>query len=372
MSPVPPDERLASIDVLRGVALFGVLMVNLVTGFRVSIFQQFLPVEAAASALDRFAEGLVSLVLESKSLALFSLLFGVGLAIQFDRLLVRESAVYWLTRRLAVLLLFGLVHLLFIWNGDILTEYALAGFVVLPFLRSPRWMLGLGAASLLALYVAMPRLLPWPDAAAMRQHVAEANLVYPTGSLGDVWRFSVREIPLMGLLLANVFPRTIALFLLGVVVWRTGVLRNLDRYRTKLAVGAVAGIAAGAGLTALNGIWGLGDVVLALGYASAVMALIQVPATARLLNIFAPIGRMAFTSYVTQSLVLGYVFFGYGFGLFGRLGPAHALVVGICIFVAQMLVSAWWLRRFRFGPLEWLWRTFTYGRMQPMLVSPAQ
>src|SRR6185369_97528 len=162
VSPVPPDERLASIDVLRGVALFGVLMVNLVTGFRVSIFQQFLPVEAAASALDRFAEGLVSLVLESKSLALFSLLFGVGLAIQFDRLLVRESAVYWLTRRLAVLLLFGLVHLLFIWNGDILTEYALAGFVALPFLRSPRWMLGLGAASLLALYVAMPRLLPWP------------------------------------------------------------------------------------------------------------------------------------------------------------------------------------------------------------------
>lgn len=370
VSPVPPDERLASIDVLRGLALFGVLTVNLVTVFRVSIFQQFLPVEGAATALDRFAEGFVSLVLESKSLALFSLLFGVGLAIQFDRR--GESAAYWLTRRLAVLLLFGLIHLLFIWNGDILTEYAIAGFIVLPFVRAPRWMLVLGVASLLALNVAMPMLLPWPDAVSLRQHVAEANLVYPTGSLGDVWRFSVSEIPLIGLLLAYVFPRTLALFLLGVIVWRTGLLRDLGRgHRTKLAVGAVAGIAAGAGMTAWTGIWGLGAVVLALGYASAVLALMQVPGAARLLRVFAPIGRMAFTNYVTQSLVFGYVFFGYGFGLFGKLGPAHALVVGIGVFVAQMLVSTWWLRRFRFGPLEWLWRTLMYGRMQPMLIPLA-
>src|SRR3954471_6578005 len=135
-SPVAPRDRIEAVDAVRGVALFGVLIVNLVTEFRVSIFQQFLA-STACSEADRLAERIVAVGFESKAFCLFSLLFGVGLAIQFDRLSATGRPLYWLARRLAVLLAFGLVHLLFIWNGDILTEYALAGFAVLAFVVLP-------------------------------------------------------------------------------------------------------------------------------------------------------------------------------------------------------------------------------------------
>src|SRR5918999_1847398 len=161
MPPVPPEERLASLDILRGVALFGVLVVNLDTGFRVSIFEHFLPDRRPLSMPDLVVEALVSYALELKALALFSFLFGVGLAIQFERLSLQGSPLYWLARRLAVLLMLGLVHLFFIWNGDILTEYAVAGFLALPFLLAPTWLLAVASASLLALYVVMP-MLPLP------------------------------------------------------------------------------------------------------------------------------------------------------------------------------------------------------------------
>ena len=369
-SPAPsgvlPDERLASLDILRGLALFGVVAVNLVTAFRVSIFQQFLPQEKPPAGLDQLADSFVSGALELKAFALFSLLFGVGLAIQFDRLSAHGRAFYWIGRRLAVLLLFGLLHLLLIWNGDILTEYAFAGFLVLPFLSSPAWVLAVAFGLLLTFYTAMPALhlpIPWPAISTLQQHVVEANQVYATGGYSEILRFSFAEIPLLAPLHIFIFPRTVALFLLGALIWRAGVLRRLDRYKGEIVVVACASLAAGASLGAGER---LGTVLLALGYAAVVMALLQFPAPARLLNVFAQIGRMAFTSYVMQSLILGFIFFGYGLGQFGHLGPAQALLLAVGLYVGQMCFSAWWLSRFRFGPLEWLWRTMMYGRAQQM------
>lgn len=177
---------------------------------------------------DRFVEAFVSLGLELKAFALFSFPFGVGLAIQFERLSIRGQAIYWLGRRLAVLLVIGLVHLLFIWNGDILTQYALAGFLVLPFLRAPLWVLAVGFTGLLAFYVAMPQLhspIPLPSEATLQQHVTQANRVYATGGIGEIWRSSLRELPPFAPLHIYIFPRTIALFLLGAFAWRIGLLR---------------------------------------------------------------------------------------------------------------------------------------------------
>jgi uncharacterized protein len=372
-SAVPPDERLASLDILRGVALFGVMAVNLVTEFRVSIFRQFLPIERPLPPLDSGVEAFVSLALEMKAFALFSLLFGVGLAMQFDRLSRGGRPLYWLARRLAVLLLLGLAHLLLIWNGDILAEYALAGFLVLPFLYAPAWVLAAASAGLLAFYVAMPLLqlpIPWPAAATLQQHVAEANRIYASGGIGEIWRFSLRELPYLVLLHVYIFPRTVALFFLGAFLWRIGLPRDLGRHRQALAVGALVGIIAGAVLTAGTGAAArLATVVLALGYGAAVLLLVQRPLTGRVLGAFAPLGRMAFTNYVMQSLIFGFIFFGHGLGQFGRMGAAQALALGIVVYAAQMLLSAWWLGRFRYGPLEWLWRTLMYGRAQPMLIK---
>ena len=287
-SAVSPDHRLASIDALRGIALFGVLVVNLVTEFRVSIFEQFLGTRSARGT-DRLVELFVSWVLESKAFCLFALLFGVGLAIQFDRLSRHGSPLYWLVRRLVVLLAFGLVHLLLIWNGDILTEYALAGLLALPMLLLRPKALLLAALSLLALYAAGPIWLysiAWPDAAVMRQHVALANQVYSTASLAEIWRFSHRELALLLPLHVFVFPRTLALFLLGAFLWRAGILVRLREFRHRMAIAAVVGIGAGAALTMagdralLGGASGailtsLAPVALALGYGAAVMALAQ-------------------------------------------------------------------------------------------------
>ena len=374
-SGVPPEDRLASIDILRGVALFGVMAVNLVTAFRVSIFQQFLPGEPSPRMSDRIVEAFVSYGLELKALALFSFLFGVGLAIQYERLSGRGQALYWLARRLGALLFFGLVHLLFVWNGDILVEYALAGFLVLPFLRAPVWALGAGCAGMLALYAAMPALQlsipPLPGVEILQRHVPEANRVYANGGFADIWRFSLGELRLLLPLHLYIFPRTIALFLLGVLAWRTGLLRRLASYKWEFAVAAFLGLTIGAAGSSGTGPGsGLAILALATGYGAAVLLMVQLPVAGRVLGAFAPIGRMAFTNYAMQSLIFGFIFFGWGLGQFGRLGAAYTLALGVAVFAAQMAFSALWLRHFRFGPLEWLWRTLMYGEAQSMVARP--
>jgi uncharacterized protein len=132
-----------------------------------------------------------------------------------------------------------------------------------------------------------------------------------------------------------------------------------------LIVAAVLGIAAGIALT-LGSFASLGIVALALGYGAALMALAQLSITRRFVSAFAPMGRMAFTNYVMQSIIFGLIFFGYGLGQFGRMGAVKALVIGLAVYGVQLVLSQWWLRRYCFGPLEWLWRTLMYGAAQPM------
>jgi uncharacterized protein len=377
LGPVSPWDRIDGIDALRGIALSGVLAINLVTEFRVSIFEQFLATGRAASALDRAVEAFLAVAVDMKAFALFSLLFGVGLAIQFERLAANPLRTRLLVRRLAVLLAIGLVHLFLIWNGDILVEYALAGFIVLPFLFGPRWLLAVASLLFLALYLAMPQLLPpsvFPSTAAMARDVAEANQVYATGGFFDVLAFRIKELPLLLPLHIYVFPRTLGLFLCGALAWRADILRNPATCRRLLFSVGVAGIVVGLTLTLANtnnvfAQGSLGTVCLALGYAGALLGLSTLSIGKALLGWAAPLGRMAFTNYLAQSIIFGWIFYGYGLGLFGRLGVATTLSIGAVVYLCQVLFSAWWLRRYRYGPVEWLWRTLMYRASQPMLLS---
>jgi uncharacterized protein len=379
-APVSPAERIDAIDILRGLALFGVLAINIVNEFRVSIFEQFLPAAGTTSTADRAVQTFLTMAIELKALALFSLLFGMGLAIQFERLAKNPHRATLLLRRLAVLLMIGLIHLFLIWNGDILTEYSLAGFLVLPFLWAPRGLLATGALLFLALYLVMPLLppvVPWPTTAWIMDHVIDARHVYGMGGFLDILAFRIREVPFIFPLHVFIFPRTIALFLFGMFVWRTDIIRHpADHGRLVLTV-AIVGVFAGAALTiageaqALLGLPSLGlahhpvmrlaTVFLAIGYAAAIIALVSTARGKRMLAWAAPLGRMAFTNYLAQSVIFSWIFYGYGLGLFGRVGVLTALAIGVCIYVAQVMISAQWLRYYRFGPVEWLWRTLMYG-----------
>ncbi|HEV2702147.1 MAG TPA: DUF418 domain-containing protein [Steroidobacteraceae bacterium] len=375
-TPVRPADRVESIDVVRGVALFGVMAINLLTSFRASIFQQFLPPVTASGAADRWTEAIAYYGLDMKAFSLFSFLFGVGLAIQYERLSRHGSPLYWLSRRLAILLVFGLIHLFFIWNGDILTEYAVAGFVVLPLLVARGWLLAAATAGCLVFYTLMPVLrlpIPWPDQSGFQQLVAAANHAYGHGSFMQEHRFAMREVAAIVPLHLSVLPRTIGLFALGVLSWRAGLFARPYENCARIAVLAVILTALGGVLTHADGpmTGRIAPALLALGYCATLVWLVEFTSLRGLLSAFAPLGRMAFSNYIAESLIFSVVFFGFGLGLYGRIGPASTLLLGSSVYAVQMAVSAWWLRRYRFGPLEWLWRSLMYGRRQPFRRSAA-
>jgi uncharacterized protein len=281
------------------------------------------------------------------------------------------------------LLTFGLIHLCLIWNGDILTEYAVAGLIVLPFLFGPRWLLAGGAAAFLGVYLAMQVWPPaglFPSFTSIQRDVQEANQIYATGSFGEVLAFRLREIPLFASLHVYMFPRTLGLFLFGAFVWRSGVLRKPHQvllFSTGagcIGLGAFLILPGSSGSVAAMGIGKLaspvGTIALALGYAATILAIANLASGRALLGWAVPLGRMAFTNYLAQSLIFGWIFYGYGLGLFGSIGAAKALVIGLAVYIAQVFFSAWWLGRYRYGPVEWLWRTLMYGTVQPMSLAP--
>jgi uncharacterized protein len=290
--PLAATERIAAIDALRGIALFGVLIINLVMEFRVSIFEQFLNQPSIRGPLDPILDTLLLLLFSQKALALFSLLFGLGLAIQFDRLRENPYRLRLLLRRLTALLAIGLLHLLLIWNGDILTEYAVAGFIVLPFLWGPRWLSAAAAAAFLSLYLIMPFLpviVALPTQAWIMQHIAEATRAYGQGGLPKYSRSdSMRYQP---------FSRCISSF--SHAPLRSSYLEHSSGGRVFCArsmhtrlLGVLAAILlpVGLGLSALHEgltpfnrsslgvLWFMiersAPVILALGYAATVLALI--------------------------------------------------------------------------------------------------
>jgi uncharacterized protein len=376
---IAPGERLQNLDVLRAIALLGVLAVNLLTEFRVSIFEQFLRAPSG-SPLDRAIDRAVAIGIENKAFILFSILFGVGLAIQFDRAR-RSGRAFgaYATRRLGALLAIGLAHLVFVWNGDILTEYAIAGFLALPLLCcGQRVLLGI-ALSLFALFVApLPYPEPFANGDAMLAHIEAANTIYRHGSWGAIQTFRIRELWHILPLDIGVLPRTLGLFAFGIWASRAGIFER-SRERAGLFVGtAVIGLVVGGTATLLSsGVFGEvslaawesavgngGAILLALGYGAVVFLVHDRPLGRRALAALLPVGRMALTNYLTQSIVFGFIFYGYGLGLFGTMSVTRGALLGISVYGLQASASGWWLRRFRFGPVEWLWRSATYGAWQ--------
>lgn len=389
------------LDVLRGVALFAVFLVNMTEFARevMGTSAQFAALPTAA--LDRVLFVAIEWLLGDKANTIFAFLFGVGFSIQLARAEAKGAdfrALY--LRRLAVLLAFGTLHLLFVWTWDILHLYALAGFLLFAVRRIPTrtaLVLGLALACVAPELVgalwraAFPATPPtdWlyePPAILARQHAALTRDY--AALLADANDGTWYDYLLNGTLIGWIvyaFGR----FLLGLWAGRSGLLQRADAYLPTLCRAArvllPAGLAAALLVRLLAwGTWRLpgldadtselvGDVLrapaallLAGGYVAALILARRTARGERLLARFAPVGRMALTNYVTQSAVYGVVLTGWGFGLAGRAGTTVLTGIVVVAFAAQVRFSGWWLARFHYGPLEYAWRALTYGTRPPM------
>jgi uncharacterized protein len=306
-------------------------------------------------------------------------------------------------RRVAILALIGLAHIVFVWYGDILLVYAIGGFALLlvkhwnmRFLLILALALTLSARMLVGLY---PVLTGAPPAApvnsAMQDDVEkDRKLAIFDGSsyiaiASENRSFYYRDIVTRGVGLF-LLPQVFARFLLGLYVgrrnWaqRTAELVPLLRRVLPWSI-AVAVIGNGAalvierlehaGVIGLDSYWmhfmapveEAGVLAMAFAYLTILVVLFHAGGAWRgRLGYLAPVGRMALTNYLTHSILYLALFSGIGFGLYGEVGPALCVVISIAIFTAQMVFSRWWLARYRFGPAEWVWRTLTYGQGQPM------
>jgi uncharacterized protein len=354
------------------------LLVNLLYFFRLSLFDHIFNFHSHDGWTNRAIDLIVAEFVEFKAFDLFALTFGIGVAIQADRARLRGMRVeVFLMRRFLILFIVGACHMVLVSNVDILALYALCGLLVIPVLRLPTAVLAM--AGLAAIY--LPSLVArWPSDSVMKAFAANATHVYSSESFGAILEFRWRETQeLIVPLLSSIAQKTLGMMLVGVAVWRCGVIREPGRYRPLLCA-----ICLGAGITGIVNttaavlaqssgkhvhggpvLAALGsDVPLAFAYASGLLLWRRSERATAITAPIAAAGRMALTNYLAQSLVFALLFYGFGFGLFGRLDPTMAAAMGVVFYAAQLWFSVWWLSRYSFGPFEWLWRSMTYGRRQ--------
>ncbi|MCP3102800.1 DUF418 domain-containing protein [Myxococcus sp. K15C18031901] len=416
--PIDAGERLVLLDTLRGFALCGVFISNVFMWFS---GRAFLPKEqmdallANMSLLDKLLLPTVTVLVFGRFITIFSFLFGLGFAVQLGRAEARGGQVGGVySRRLGVMFLLGLCHLFLIWYGDILTNYALLGFGLLLFRkRTDRTLLVWAAVFVFVwpllgqLVLKLPQLLADTPEAAAAIAKAETDRVYASkavtlaafqhGSWLEVVRgaatFYLKDfLPMIGIGAFAIFGR----FLLGLYAGRRRLFhdaaQHLGFFRKLLAWGVGLGLVGSSASVVLQQLiirkvlnpetlppWvglvmsplrNLGELGVAAAYVSAITLLFHRAAWQRVLTVLAPVGRMALTNYLSQSVISVFVFYGFGLGLITRLSPIVCILYCLGVFAVQGVFSHLWLSRFRFGPAEWLWRSLTYGKAQPMRRAP--
>ncbi|MHA7966304.1 DUF418 domain-containing protein [Paenibacillus sp. CAU 1782] len=372
-------QRIEVIDIVRGIALLGVFIINM-RFFSTPYLAIAYQAELWPGFWDKLVSELETLFVAGKFISIFSFLFGFGMVLMLESAKKREI---WfaplITRRLLALALFGLLHGFLIWYGDILLHYALLGFLLLLFVnRKPRTLL----ISALALISLLPLLTLIGGGAGTFQlpdyfdsYVALNTKIYGEGSYSLILQQRIQE--WMGTAPEQIgfYPHLLGMFLLGAFFARKKWFHRAEMHRVMLGKLCVAMLLLFTGLTTLTIIsakpWSdlamlIGWPVGAMLYITAIVLVSQTEAGKKWLSPFAYVGRMAFTNYILQSVIGTLIFYGYGFGYFGQAGHVVQLLISICVFACQLLLSRLWLRRFRMGPLEWIWRVITYWTVPSM------
>jgi uncharacterized protein len=364
--------RIPELDALRGVALLGILVGNVMwfSGFAVAGPEARAALDLPAA--DALVELLVHAVVEGKFYSLFSLLFGAGFA-----LALRHRSAHGFARRLAVLFAIGIVHGTLLWFGDIVSLYAVTGVALLGVVSwPPRRLVRAGIACLVAPVVLGGAWLladTWWGTAVGVGYGPESLLgVFASGSYAEVldanWVFLVDRWYLA--VISARFPRILGMFLLGAAAIRADVLHRpadlIALAQRLLPIAVVANVA-----LAVQGGGSPPRPPTLLGWSTDILACVGAPTGAIVYAIVIVIasrraawpwaylraaGRMSLTNYVAQSMVMVALFYGFGLGAWGRVGATQAVAIAVTVFAAQAIVSRAWLGRCEQGPLEWLWR----------------
>lgn len=405
-TPISGRQRIEYLDVVRGIAIFGILITN------IEWFSFYTPDKQGPflfGSADSTVRFLQYMFVEGKFYTIFSLLFGWGIAIQIKRFAKDDKgAAKFIRRRLYFMMLLGGIHLVFIWEGDIVFLYALLGFALLAFRNLPnRTILITGILFLFSpivfyyLKMKIPILnSPLTSLIKLGEHfyqingwtsqdLSRTNVLIESESIFTPIRITLSDIPyrFANLLFASRAPKVLGVMLIGFVVGRSQIYGKLLEHKRKLFWLSCILLLLALPLNYLLAtymynsppsfvfttegwlhsiVYALGVFPLATVYMIVIALLLESRKSRKYLQPIIPVGKMAFSNYVLQSLIGIVLFYGVGFGLAQQFGPLSLSIIAFLIFIFQLIYSTIWLKYFHFGPLEYIWRSLTYGKIQPM------
>lgn len=429
LRPLDEPNRILTIDVVRGVALLGIFAMNIMT-FAMPFAAYMNPTAyepVPFEGVNRWTYFVVHVIFDMKMMTLFSMLFGVGVLIYAEKVErgAELSKVRWLWfKRMFFLLCIGMVHAYFIWEGDILVSYAVSGMVLLWWMRRlPGWAMVLIAVP----FTVLPQLMwsmqgivyhfllvsdsppEWlAEALQLNDPEAHAELMEELGPLqeafaptpeqtaeleatyrGDYMTLFPHRAKMSFEMQAFMIPlfmmwRATAMMLIGAALYKWRVItgeRTAAFYAKFTVINYLVGAALitggmlyndsidfSPGLLIAFGIPfnSFGSIPMAMGHMGLIILVVRALPTALIVRSLASVGRMALTNYLCQSVIGAVIFYGWGFGYYGTFNRLEQEMVVLAVWIAQLVWSPIWLSRYRFGPVEWLWRSLTYGKAQPM------
>lgn len=388
--PTAFSDRVHEIDGIRGFALLGILMMNIMS-FATPMMQDAMEMRQTERFTGQYNEWTIFFIntfVTANFYTMFSFLFGLGFYIFLSRAQrkVQSTNVLFL-RRMGMLLIFGILHGVFLWYGDILWTYAVTGVFLLLFHKlkpNVNLIISIIILSVFTVFLLMMAasmfLVEIPMEGAFSLWFDMTETIHDNDYIGLLGINAA----FLGLNLMNVVflvPVVLAVFLLGLYAGQKGIFNDLEGHRSLINKVAVIGIGAGLPVKAvtgyamtyetLHGGWNMlsllantfGGPLMSLGYIA--LFLIIARRVPGLIKILQPVGQMALTNYIMQTVIMMVIF--YGFNLFNRVDAAYFIPIVLGVFIIQLVYSRLWMKKFRFGPLEWLWRTVTYWKVMPIL-----
>jgi len=384
LTPITEKERLVVIDVIRGFALLGIFLVNMQDFSSPWLYLD--PGVLWNSSLDLNTEIFIDIFAQASFYTLFSFLFGFGMVIFKERAEAKGySFVPLFSRRLFVLLIFGIIHAFLIWHGDILISYALIGFILLLFHKSEaNTMFKWAIALILIPSMLMGALLLWWEIKYPSvfegynvEMVNQSLEVYSSGTYFEITQQRVNDWLYVNSLSNYIFLvlALLPMFLLGAFFAKKRWYHEPNVYHKELKKVWMISLSLSVIFKLLpyigNGLEGffylqdmIGGPASAIFYATSIVFLFQKDWWSRRLLSFSYVGRLSLSNYILQSLVGTLIFYSYGLGLYGQLRPFYGAVLTIFIYIIQVQLSKLWLSRYKIGPIEWLWRSLTYKSKQ--------